>query len=116
MSQLALYVDEDAMHHGLVAGLRARAVDVLTVFEAGLLGQDDETQLDFAARESRVLYSFNVGHFCRLHGDWLRTARSHAGIVVVVRQRYAVGEQLRRLLQLIAKENDAAMRDRLVFL
>ncbi len=89
------------MHAGLIVGLRARNVDVLTVLEANLLGRDDETQLAFAAQEQRVLYTFNVGDFCRMHSEYLQSGRSHAGIIVVPRQRYGVGEQLRRLLQWI---------------
>jgi hypothetical protein len=116
MTQIALYVDEDAMHHGLLTGLRARAIDVLSVLEAGLSSQDDQAQLEFAARAGRVLYSFNVGDFCRLHGEWLAAGRSHSGIVVVPRQRYGVGEQLRRLLLLIATYSAEQMRDRLEFL
>jgi hypothetical protein len=34
---IRLYVDEDAMARGLVTGLRARSIDVLTVFEAGIV-------------------------------------------------------------------------------
>jgi hypothetical protein len=111
-----LYVDEDAMHRGLIAGLRARGVDVLTVYEAGLLGQDDETQLTFAASQQRVLYTFNVGDFCRLHGEFLQDGREHAGIIVVPRQQYSVGEQIRRLLAVLTAFPGAAMRNRLEFL
>jgi hypothetical protein len=116
MTQIRLYIDEDAMHHGLVAGLRARTIDVLTVLEAGHPSEDDEAQLEFAANEGRVLYSFNVGDFCRLHGESLAMGRMHAGIIVMARQRYTVGEQLRRLLILIATHSAEEMRDRLEFL
>jgi hypothetical protein len=34
--KLSLYLDEDAIARALVAGLRARGVDVQTVVEAGL--------------------------------------------------------------------------------
>ena len=35
MSRVRFYLDEDLQSHALVAGLRARAVDVLTTLEAG---------------------------------------------------------------------------------
>jgi hypothetical protein len=62
---MRLQIDEDAMHHDLLSALRARHVDVLTVFEAGLTVRSDEAQLCFAAEQGRVLYSFNVGEFSR---------------------------------------------------
>ena len=38
MSELLLYVDEDAGEHAVIEGLRARNIDVLTTIEAGRLG------------------------------------------------------------------------------
>jgi hypothetical protein len=113
---LRLYVDEDAMARALVTGLRARGVDVTTVLDEGMTGQDDVAQLEYAAERGRVLYTFNVGHFCRLHAEVLAQSRSHAGIIVVYRQRYAVGEQLRRLLALVNLRSAEEMRGCLHFL
>jgi hypothetical protein len=47
--KLSLYLDEDSMARSLVAALRARGADVLTVIEAGLRGKDDQVQLQWAA-------------------------------------------------------------------
>ncbi|MDQ3457889.1 MAG: DUF5615 family PIN-like protein [Deinococcota bacterium] len=113
---LRLYVDEDAMARALVTGLRARGVDVTTVLDEGMTGQDDVAQLEYAAERGRVLYTFNVGHFCRLHAEVLAQSRSHAGIIVVYRQRYAVGEQLRRLLALVNLRSAEEMRGCLHFI
>jgi hypothetical protein len=82
MSAVRLYVDEDAMRRSLVFGLRARNVDVVTALEAGMINRADDDHLAFAAREGRVLLSYNTGDFCRLHSEWLELHRSHAGIVV----------------------------------
>lgn len=43
MDRIKLYVDEDAQRTDLIRALRARHVDVLTVAEAALLGQPDDT-------------------------------------------------------------------------
>ena len=94
--QIRLYVDEDAMAQALVRGLRACGVDVTTVLDAGMTEQDDRAQLEHATQRGRVLYTFNVGHFCRLHAQYMAQGKNHAGIIVVFRRRYAVGEQLRR--------------------
>ena len=116
MSQIRLFVDEDAQHHGLAAALRARGVDVVTVFDVGMTGEDDPAVLAQAAREGRAVYTFNAGDFCRLHGEYLSQGIEHAGIVVVPSQRYTVGEQLRRLFQLINAKSAEEMRNHLEFL
>jgi len=113
---MRLYVDEDAMARAVVLGLRARGVDVMTVFEAGMIGQSDAAQLEYATAQSRVIYTFNVGHFCQLHAEYLAAGKTHAGIIVVYRQRYSVGEQMRKLLQLIETQSAEKMRNRLHFL
>ena len=116
MSTIRWYLDEDAMAHALVQSLRARSLDVLTVNEADMAGKPDDVQLDFAARHGRVLYTFNVGDFCRLHAEYLDSGRSHAGIVVVARQRYTIGRQVRGILALTAGTSAEEMRGALVFL
>lgn len=113
---IRLYVDEDASARALVQGLRARGVDVVTAYEAHLSGADDPSQLVYASAQSRVLYTFNVGHFYRIHGDWLAQERPHAGIIVVHRQKYPVGEQIRRLLRIINSRSAEEVRNTLRFL
>jgi hypothetical protein len=80
MSDVRLYIDEDAMDRRLVDALRGRGVD-----------------------------------FCQLHGQFLAEGRDHAGIVVSL-QDYAIGEQMRRLLKLMAARSAASMVNQLVFL
>jgi hypothetical protein len=114
--QIRLYVDEDAMVRALVRGLRARGVDVTTVLDAGMLEQHDIAQLEHAAQQGRVLYRVNVGRFCHLHVQYMAQGKNHAGIIVVSRQRYSIGEQIRRLLQLISMKPAEGMRNNLQFL
>lgn len=116
MSQIRLLVDEDAQHRNLAPVLRARGMDVVTVSEAALTGEEDEVVLAFAAREGRALYTFNVRDFCRLHSEYLQQNREHAGIIAVPYQRYSVGEQLRRLFQLMNTKSAGQMRCALEFL
>jgi hypothetical protein len=113
---IRVYLDEDAMARAFVQGLRARGVDVTTAFEEGVTEQDDRDQLVWAAQQERVLYTFNVGDFCRLHAEYMLQGKHHAGIVVVPRQRYTVGEQIRLLLRLLHTMSAEEMRDRLEFL
>lgn len=104
------------MARALIRGLRARGIDLSTSEEAGLLGATDEEQLEFASSQGRVFYTFNVRDFYRLHGLYLESERSHAGIVMVPRQRYSIGEQIRGLAKLTATNTAEEMTDRLVFL
>jgi hypothetical protein len=102
MSQVRLYLDEDAMRKTLVFGLRARNVDVLTAADAEMINRDDQDHLTTASASGRVLYSFNVADYCTLHQSWMSENRFHAGIVVAQQQRYSAGGELRRLMRLIS--------------
>ncbi len=116
MSQIRLLVDEDAQHRGLAPALRARGVDVVTAFEAGLTGAADDAVLAYAAQGDRAVYTLNAGDYCRLHSQYLRQAIEHSGIIVVPRQRCSVGEQLRRLFRLINTKSAEEMKNQLEFL
>ena len=114
--KLSLYLDEDSMARSLVAALRARGADVLTVIEAGLRGKDDQVQLQWAATKKRAIYTFNVSDSCRLHRQYLENGTEHAGIIVVPRQRYTVKQQIRLLLNVVKTKSAEDMQNRLLFL
>ena len=116
MTNIRLYFDEDAMDQDLVQALRARGVDVMTPLETGGAGREDEQQLAFATAQGRVLYTFNAGDFYHLHTSYLTQGKHHAGIIIAPQQRYAVGEQMRRLLRLTAARSAEEMQDRVEFL
>src|ERR1022692_684698 len=95
VSQVKIYIDEDAMDSDLVAALRSRGVTVITAQDAGITGKPDEEQLAFATTHECVLYTFNVCDFYRLHGQWIGAGREHAGMILAPQQRFSVGEQFR---------------------
>ena len=113
---IRLYLDEDSMDKELVRALRARGVDVATALDAGMTGRYDDEHLEYATAESRVLYSFNVGDFYALHTACLAQGKTHAGIVLSQQQHYSIGEQMRRLLKLIAEISAEEMHSRVEFL
>ena len=115
MSRIRLYVDEDAAQHAVVDGLRSHGIDVLTVLETGIIGESDEEQLTFAAAQGRAIYTLNVSDFCRLHTEFLASGRQHSGIIVIPRQRYSVGEKIRRLLQIVNSLTAEQMCNRLEY-
>jgi hypothetical protein len=112
VSVLRLYFDEDTMDWDVIRALRIRDVEIAIPSEAELLQANDETQLSFASSRGYAIYTFNVGDYCRLHSEWLRAGREHAGIIIGA----SVGEQVRRILRLRAETSDAAMRNRLEYL
>lgn len=113
---IRLYIDEDAMAQALIRGLRARGADVLTAFEADMTGHDDAAQLAFAISQGRTLYSFNVSDFCRLHAEYMEQSNHHAGLIVMPRQRYGIGGQIRALLKIVHTKTAEDLKDRLIFL
>src|SRR2546425_1015836 len=116
MSQIRLYIDEDAAEHAVVTGLRARGIDVLTVLDAGMTSATDEEQLAYAASQDRTIYTLNVGDFCRLHAEHFAAGTNHHGILVIPRQRYSIGEKIRRLIDHIDSVSAEEMHNRLDFL
>ena len=113
--RIRLYFDEDSARHSLARELRFRGADVVTAIETGMAQKTDEEQLEWAAANARVLYSFNRGDFYDLHTVWLKAGRSHSGIILS-RQGLSVGEQMRRLLRLVAAKSAEEMRNRVEFL
>jgi hypothetical protein len=113
--RIRLYFDEDSAQHSLARQLRFRGVDVVTAVEAEMAQACDEEELQWATANSRVLYSFNRGDFYGLHTAWLRAGRSHSGIILS-RQGLSVGEQMRRLLRLVAAIPAETMLNRVEFL
>jgi hypothetical protein len=109
-------MDENAMDAEVIAGLRARGVDILTAVEAGMLKRNDEDQLAFASARSRALYSFNIGHFFQLYIQWSTTGRNHAGVILARQKRYSPREQIRRLSRLVETLSAEEMHNRVEFL
>lgn len=88
--RIRLYFDEDSMDRRLVAGLRARGADVETAIDAVMIARSDGKHLAYAVSQGRVLYSFNVGDYYRLHTEYLRADKTHAGIVLARQQEYNI--------------------------
>ena len=116
MSDVHLYVDEDAGEDAVVKGLRVRGLDVLTTVEANRLGATDAEQLATAISLRRTIYTFNVGDFARLHGDSLDQAIEHPGIIVIPDQRCSTGEKVRRVTKFVKSVTAEEMINRMEYL
>ena len=115
MTDICLYLDEDATSNQLLKSLRNAGVDVISTLEAQMLSQPDEKQLEWALVNRRVIYSFNVRDFYRLHTDWLVQGKSHPGIVLG-KQNYSIGDQMKGLLKLISIKSAEDLENQVEFL
>jgi Domain of unknown function (DUF5615) len=116
VNEISLYIDEDASRKSFVFALRDLNLDLVTTSEAGNLGLGDPEQLIWATNHNRVIYTFNVQDYCRLHKMYMSSGKKHFGIVVVSRQNYSVGEQVRGLQKLISSLSLEEMKNQLIFL
>ncbi|NJL40879.1 MAG: DUF5615 family PIN-like protein [Leptolyngbyaceae cyanobacterium SM1_4_3] len=114
--KIRLYLDEDAMTEGLVTALKERGVDLTTAYLEGMINRPDNEHLDYAASQNRTLYSFNRGDYLRLHAAYLAEGKNHAGIILANQQRYSLGEQMRRLLKIIAAKSAEEMQNNVEFI
>jgi hypothetical protein len=73
---------------------------VLTARDAGTLGQDDETQLAFAAAAGRTLLTFDRRDFRRTHAAFLRRGGRHPGIILLPQAASVVRSALRAAMLL----------------
>jgi predicted nuclease of predicted toxin-antitoxin system len=77
----------------VVEGLRRHGIDVLTVQDAGRVGDSDRKQLAFAAMKRRVLVTFD-DDFLALDA----AGAPHSGIVFSQAGRRSVGELIESLV------------------
>src|SRR5215212_8105480 len=95
---IRLYLDEDVQKR-VAPALRLRGFDATNVHELQRKGLSDEEQLELAATEGRTIFTYNTSDFLKLHLDWVRLTKEHAGIIVS--DQLPIGEVTRRLLNLI---------------
>ncbi len=114
--QLKFYLDEDAQAESLLKSLRRHNIDVLTTNEANMEGSSDLDQLEFATSQNRTIYTFNTRDFLPLHYDFLENDRVHSGIILGEQGRFGTGEQLRRLLRIVAEISQKDMENEIEFL
>ena len=115
MSAIRFYLDEDATSKRLLQALRNRGADVLSASEVDMLARSDEQQLVWALEHQRIIFTFNVRDFYRIHSDWLQSGTSHAGIIFG-KQEHSIGNQMRGLLRLASIKTAEEMINNVEFL
>jgi hypothetical protein len=83
---IRFHLDEN-VDHRIATALRSRGIDVTTTTDANLIGESDESQLAFAHRANRVIFSHDAD-ILRLHAAGV----AHSGIVFASDQSRTIGE------------------------
>ena len=104
------------MADALVTALIDRGIDVTTANLEDMVNRADPEHLDYAISLGRVLYSYNIGDYCQLYTEYLSIGKTHTGIILASQQRFGIGEQMRRLLRIIAVLSVEETQNNLQFL
>ena len=110
---LKLYLDEN-VPESIAEGLQLRGYDVLSTAAAGNKGNTDEEQLLFAQSRSRVLFTFNIKDFAKLHSDYIASGLNHKGIILS--RQMPVGKIIRGLAHILATKTPREMENSIVWL
>lgn len=94
----------------IVEGLKRRGIDTTSARDLDKLGLTDEEQFEVATEIGAVILTHDA--------DFLRLAikRRHSGVVFVHRQKYSVGECIRRLKSLAETKSARDMTNQVFFL
>jgi hypothetical protein len=110
-----LYLVEDSLHRRVARALRPEH-DVVTTLEAGNAGISDEDQLEYCARQRRVIVTANQADFARLRRDWTANGREHAGIIILTDQRAAPEVIVAKLRRILSLRDARAMRSSVLYI
>ena len=113
---LAFYFDDNCASSSVIRGLRSAGISAVRSVDTGTYGVSDPDHLEYAASNNLVVVTSDVGDFARLSAEWLRSGRTHCGIVVIKQQHFPVREQIRRLTRVYAEAGEEGLRDRVEFL
>ena len=105
---IKFYLDEHA-HPGIAKALTRRDIDVLTAQQAEMLGVDDKEHLQFAAEQSRTLFTQDED-FLNLH--W---KMKHSGIAYA-RQKTALRQIIDGLILIYEVLSEEDMKNHVEYL
>jgi predicted nuclease of predicted toxin-antitoxin system len=83
---MRFHLDEN-VNLAVARALELRGIDVTTSVEAALLGESDEQHIEFAGRESRVIFTQDADYL-----QWHRQGMPHAGIVYTPKGTKSIGD------------------------
>ena len=82
---MRLFLDAHVSGRVIARALRERGHDVRAANEEHQLdGWEDDSLLELAAAEHRIMITFNVKDFPRIVVDWVAAGKHHAGCLILV--------------------------------
>lgn len=111
--QVKLYFDEN-VPEAIAVAVRLRGYDVTTVRDVERKAASDLDQLRYAALQQRVLFTFNVADFVKLHDEFTTAGRQHSGILLS--KQLPVGTVIKRLLKLLSRLHPAEIENNIIWL
>ncbi|HEU4456266.1 MAG TPA: DUF5615 family PIN-like protein [Longimicrobium sp.] len=93
------YLDEDVPRLAAEIG-RELGLDVISVSEAGRLGQPDGEQMAAAAADRRILVTYNRNDFLAITRDAFAAGQPHAGVLILT---YRLQRDAARIAHAIAR-------------
>ena len=111
------YFFDEHFRTAVIAGLRRRGIDLLTVEEAGRRSLPDEEQLRFTASLGRVMVTHDQDYLF-LAADFQQRGEDHAGIAFADYDKFsqAVGPLIHALLTLHGVYTATDMKNHLEYL
>ena len=106
---------DEHVHPGLVAGLRRRNMDVVTVQELGLDGTDDFELLTLAYREQRVMLTSDTD-FLALAMQCRSSSEPFAPIFYWPQQQRTIGEVLRAIIRECSHDDFESLLSKVLYL
>jgi predicted nuclease of predicted toxin-antitoxin system len=113
MMRVKLYLDEN-VPEAIATALRLRGYDVTTTKEAGKKAASDSDQLRYATSQKRVLFTFNVADFAKLHDEFLNDKYRHSGIIIS--RQLPIGTVVKRLLKMLSRLSSTAIENNIFWL
>ena len=110
---IKLYLDED-VPETIATALRLIGYDVMTVKEAGRKGLSDIDQLKYASSENRVIFTFNIADFYKIHSDFIKMGLNHGGIILS--KQFPIGVIVKALLKLLSSLQHEKIRNNIAWL
>lgn len=108
--EIKYHLDE-SVANAVANGLQHRGIDVTTSRQAGLVGASDREQLEYAAREGRVLVTHD-DDFLRLHA----LGSQHAGIAYAHQKRLTIGQTVLALVAMHRRQSAESIAGSVEFL
>jgi len=110
---IKLYLDED-VHKKVASALRLKGYDVISAHDVQRQSLPDNQQLEYAIIEQRAIFTFNTGDFDRIHKEYLKSEKSHFGIVLS--KQIPVGETIKRLTKFLFEHSAEEVRNHIFWI